>query len=127
MSEARRSGFILVYVIMLLAITAVVMLVLTEGSNTMLFQADAAYLQALDRNLAASGLAWARHQATKGEPMATDGPVSLDTKLLGDGRVSMAVEITKRAGDGTDCRIETSVAKGRQSISKAREYTLPAR
>lgn len=127
MSEARRSGFILVYVIMLLAIAAVVMLVLTEGSNTMLFQADASYLQALDRNLAASGLAWARHQAAKVEPMATDGPVSLDTRLLADGRASLAVEITKRSGAGTACRIETSVAKGRQSTSKAREYILPAR
>lgn len=125
MSEARRSGFILVYVIMLLAITAVVMLVLTEGANTMLFQADAAYLQALDRNLAASGLAWARHQAARGEP-ATAGLVSLDTTSLGDSRATLAVEITPR-GDATGCRIETSAAKGRQSISKARRYVLSAR
>ena len=66
-------------------------------------------------------LAWARHQA-KGEPMATDGPVSLDTKL-GDGRA--AVEITKRAGDGTDCRIETSVAKA--GNPSARIHSRPAK
>jgi len=125
MSEARRSGFILVYVIMLLAITAVVMLVLTEGSNTMLFQADAAYLQALDRNLAASGLAWARHQAARGEP-ATAGPVSLETRSLGNSRAVLAVEIARR-GDATGCHIETSAAKGRQSISKSRQYVLWAR
>ncbi|MDI6450552.1 hypothetical protein [Anaerobaca lacustris] len=125
MSEARRSGFILVYVIMLLAITAVVMLVLTEGANTMLFQADATYLQALDRNLAASGLAWARHQAARGEP-ATAGPLSLDASLLGDSRAVLAVEIAMR-GDAAECRIETSAAKGRQSISKARQYVLSAR
>ncbi len=125
MSEARRSGFILVYVIMLLAITAVVMLVLTEGSNTMLFQADAAYLQAVDRNLAASGLAWAHHQAARGEP-TTAGPVSLDANLLGDSRAVLVVEIARR-GEATGCRIETSAAKGRQSISKARQYVLSAR
>lgn len=125
MSETRRSGFILVYVIMLLALVGVVMLVLTQGANTMLFQADAAYLQAVDRNLAASGLAWAHHQAARGEA-ATADPVSLDTRSLGDSRATLAVEITPR-GDATGCRIETSVAKGRQSISKAREYIVPAR
>jgi hypothetical protein len=111
---------------MLLAFAAVVMLVLTEGSNTMLFQADAAYLQAMDRNLAASGLVWARHQAARGEP-ATAGPVSLDTTSLGDDRVSLAVEIADRNSATTDCRIETSVAKGRQSLTRSRQYAVPVR
>lgn len=126
MSETRRRGFILVYVIMLLGLTAVVMLVLTEGSNTMLFQADAAYLQAADRNLAASGLAWARQQAGEDEPATTDGPVSLDTTSLGDDRVSLAVEIARR-DNATECRIETSVTKGRQSLTNSRWHTVSAR
>jgi len=36
------------------------MLVLAGGANTMLFQSDTAYLQAVERNLVASGLAWAK-------------------------------------------------------------------
>ena len=125
MSETRRPGFILVYVIMLLALVGVVMLVLTQGANTMLFQADAAYLQAVDRNLLASGLVWARRQAARSEA-ATAGLVCLDARSLGDSRATLAVEIVRR-GDEAECRIETSASKGRQSIRKARRYVLSAR
>jgi hypothetical protein len=127
MSKARRQGFILTYVIVLLGLVGVVMFVLTGGANTMLFQADAAYLQAVDRNLAASALVWARHQASQAQPAVSGQLIPLDTSSLAVSRAGVAVRITERDNATVGCRIETSVARGRQSISEVRKYVLSAR
>ena len=125
MSTEKRDGFVLTFVIVLLGLVGVVMFVLTGGSNTMLFEADAAHVQAVDRNLAASGLAWARHRAAQADSAASDEPVSLDMASLGAGGVGLTVQITERDA-AVYCRIETSAAKGRQSVSNSREYMLPS-
>lgn len=125
MSTERRDGFVLTFVIVLLGLVGVVMFVLTGGSNTMLFEADAAYVQAVDRNLAASGLAWAQHRAAQTDTTTSDEPVSLDTASLGATGAGLTVQITERDA-AVYCRIETSTAKGRQSVSNAHEYILPS-
>ena len=58
MKKPRQKGFALVLVITAMAIIGLEMHVLTSGANTMLFQADTAYLEACKRNLITSCLAW---------------------------------------------------------------------
>lgn len=123
MNGKRRYGFILTFVIVLVGLVGVVMFVLTGGSNAMLFEADAAYVQAVDRNLAASGLAWARHQVARGETPVPNQPVSLDTDFPGARQANLTVQFAERDA-AVRCRIETSVAKGRQSLNESREYVL---
>jgi hypothetical protein len=124
MSTERRQGFILTFVIVMVGLVAVVMFVLTGGANTMLFEADTAYIQAVDRNLVASGLAWARRQAQEGAA-TSDEPVSLEMGAPGARQASLTVRIAEQDG-AVRCQIETSVAKGRQSASHSRAYVLTA-
>lgn len=127
MSKTRRQGFILTYIIVLLGLVGVVMFVLTGGANTMLFEADAAYVQAADRNLTASALAWARHRSSGSEPVVLDEPIALDTSSLAVRDANVSVRLVKHGDAALGCHIETSVAKGQQSLNNSREYVLPAR
>jgi len=123
MKGTRRCGFILTFVIVLIGLVGVVMFVLTGGSNTMLFEADAAYVQAVDRNLAASGLAWARRRAAQGEGPMPNEPVSLEMDFPGARQANLTVQFAQQDA-AVRCRIETSVTKGRQSLNESREYVL---
>lgn len=127
MSKTKRQGFILTYVIVLLGLVGVVMFALTGGSNTMLFEADAAYLQAADRNLTASALAWARHRSSGAEPVVLDEPIALDTSSLAVRDANVSIRLVKNGDAALDCHVETSVVKGRQSLNNSREYVLPVR
>ncbi len=125
MNGTRRCGFILTFVIVLIGLVGAAMFVLTGGSNTMLFEADAAYVRAVDRNLAASGLAWARHRADLKDASLPNEPVSLDMDFPGARQARLTVQFTEQNA-AVRCRIETSVAKGRQSLNESREYVLTA-
>lgn len=125
MKGARKEGFILTLVIVALGLLGVVMAVLTGGANTMLFHADRAYLQAVERNLKASGLAWARHRAAQTDAVASVEPAELDTSSLAVRQATLTVAFTK-VGTGTvDVRIETTSAKGRHRLNASNDYVLP--
>ena len=124
MSAICKRGVVLTLVIVAMSLVAVILLVLTTGASTMLFQADAAHCRAIDRNLAASGLAWAQsHAATEAE-IAVDEPITLASDTLADGRATLTVEF-KRIGNGTaDIKITTSSRKGRHKLEESRDYAI---
>lgn len=124
MRKANKSGFVLSMVIVALGLLAVVMAVLTEGTNTMLFHADRAYLQAVERNLAASGLAWARRQSLQGQAAVSAEPVALDVASLHVRQGSLAVSFVQVGPAGAEVRIEASCVKGRRSLHDEHEYAI---
>ncbi len=56
MKEIRQNGFVLIAVVVVVATTAAEMLVLAGLAKTMLFETRTAHVQAVQRNLMASGL-----------------------------------------------------------------------
>jgi hypothetical protein len=121
MKTAKNDGFVLVLVIVALSLTAVVMAVLTAGANTMLFHADRAHAQAVQRNLRTSGLAWARHRLADPNVAAT-GPVALETDALSARETILTVSfLTSDVGAG-QIHIETACSKGRQTLKATESY-----
>lgn len=118
----RQEGFILTFVITALALVGSVLFVLAGGSNVMLFHADTAYLRAVERNLTASGLAWAR--------MSQDGAlvpgraVELDTSPFSSPGARLTVHILAVDEGKASIRIETSCRKGKRTRSASRDYML---
>jgi hypothetical protein len=117
-----RPGVVLTLVIVALALTGVAMFVLTEGANAMLFHADTAYLQALERNLISSGLALARQKVSAG--LSTDEPFEPDIAALSvpDGR--LLVRVLEVQSDQARVHIETSCRKGRRTLDTSRDFTI---
>ena len=120
----RNQGAILTLVIVALMLVGVVMFVLTEGSNTMLFQADAAYLRAVQRDLIASGLAWAKEKVSSNAGAPSTEPVALDTAALGVPNAKLVVRIVDVQNGRAKVRIETSCHKGRQTLHRSRTFSV---
>jgi hypothetical protein len=125
MSAPRNRGLVLVLVIVALSLTAVVMAVLTAGANTMLFHADRAHCQALQRNLCTSALAWARHRAADPNATFPQDPIKLDTSALSPRPAILAVSFPQSGDNTRHVRVETSCTKGRQALQTVRSYEIP--
>ena len=120
----RAGGFVLILAVMTMAMVAIAALVLAETSATMLFQTDRVYLEAVQRNLAASGLAWSRRN-TQSLSAELGKVVELDT---GDMRLrdsSLSIQADNLSDGVVDIRVTTSCKKGRQTLSRSDKYTIP--
>ncbi len=127
MRNRNNKGFLLTFVIVALALMSTVMFVLAGGANAMLFHADTAYLQAVERNLTASGLAWARANISAHGTTAVGEPITLSTKGFGVPDAGLAVAITQVQADRATVRIATSCTKGRHTVNATHEYAIDVR
>ena len=114
----------MVLVIVALSLVAVVMLVLTEGANTMLFHADRAYLEAVERNLTVSGLAWARQETAQRDAAASAAPIELDVSRLKGPQAALTVSFVRVESAAATVQVGTRCAKGRHVFQTADEYVL---
>jgi len=122
MRNLREDGFALVLVIVAITLVGLEMFVLTGGSNTMLFQSNTAYLQACERNLVSSGLAWARRN-TKGE--RTSGTtIDLDVAAMNVRGATLSVTIGTPRDKEADVQINTSCSRGRLTLRHNDKYRI---
>ncbi|MBN1359724.1 MAG: hypothetical protein JW993_03980 [Sedimentisphaerales bacterium] len=124
MKATRTKGTVLTLVIMAMGLMAVAMLVLTEGANLLLAQADTAYCRAVERNLTASALAWGQSQLARDGMVAAEEPVMLDSRLIGDQRTALTAQFTRVGADDAEMKIETSCSKGRRTVEQSRQYAI---
>ncbi len=122
--RTRNKGFLLTFVIVALALMGAVMFVLAGGSNAMLFHANTAYLQAVERNLTISGLAWARASIAANGAAAVAEPVKLNVEGFGAPNATLTVAITQVQANRATVRVATSCSKGRQTLNTTRDYTI---
>lgn len=122
----RRRGFTLTLVIVALVMVGVAMFVLTGGSNVMIFRADRDYLRAVERDLTASGLAWAKARVAADPNLPSGQAVSLDTTEFASPNAKLTVQILESHAGQAKVRIETSCTKGRRTLTASGDYTVGA-
>jgi hypothetical protein len=122
--SSTRSGAVLTLVIVALMLTGVVMFVLAGGTQAMLFQADTAWLQAVERDLTASGLAWTRQRLANNRAAPMAEPQELSVAALGVPNARLAVRILKVQEGGAEVRVETSCRKARRTLETTRDHTI---
>ena len=132
MKKPRQKGFALVLVITAMAIIGLEMHVLTSGANTMLFQSDTAYLEACERNLITSGLAWAKRNIRNNNKETFEKAVELDVSKIfygsGSRRIRDASLIVTIRGLPTDkapqAQINVSCSRGRRTFKDDSKYKI---
>ena len=112
------------WVIIALSLVAMAMLVLAEGANTLLFQADTAHGQAVERNLTASALAWAQTQVARGTAPENGNLIALDSTQVGDQHAHLTVEFVRLDDATADILIQNDCTKGRQTFSQSTRYAI---
>jgi hypothetical protein len=123
--KKRQNGFVLVVVMVILALIGTYMIVLTNNANTLLFQADRAYLEACDQNLTASGLAWARKNIDSTK--TSTGAFELDTAAMNIRGAVIHIDVSAWKKGTSQVQISTSCSRASQSLNVTRKFTVEAR
>jgi hypothetical protein len=124
MKRLRQNGFVLILVITAIAVIGIEMFVLASIANTMQFQSHTAYLRACERNLLASGLAWARKNVPDKAGESLGQAVKLDVSEMNIRASSLAVTISPAPDKEADVRITTSCSRGRQTLRGSGTYRI---
>jgi len=124
MKTSRNEGFVLILVIIAIGLIGAVMIVLAAGANTMMFQSDTAYLQAVERNLTASGLAWSRLNIRGKSPETFSRTVSLDLADMNIRGSSLTIAVGAPVDNQVEVQINTSCTRGRRTLDHAKKFTL---
>ena len=124
MKKIKQNGFVLLLVITAIALVGTASYILADGTNTMLFQSDTAYLQACERNLRASGLAWAKQNIKNRNQGSFNKMIELDTANLGIRDSSLSVFISISQDKQAEVRINTSCSRARQTFKRDNRYII---
>jgi len=124
MKKTSQKGFVLVLVIMAVAIIGIEMFVLAGIANTMQFQSQRAYLQACERNLLASGLAWARLNIPDKTGESPAKTIQLDVSEMNIRAAALDVTIRLGRENEADVLVNTSCSRGRQTLKGSDTYRI---
>ena len=120
--KTGQNGFIMLFVVVILALIGMYMIVLVSDANTFIFQADRAYLEACQQNLTASGLNWAKKNV--GTSKTAIGPIELDASDMRIKNAVLRVKLTAGEKGKSQVEINASCSKARQRLSSVKNFTL---
>jgi hypothetical protein len=124
MKKIRQNGFVLLLVIIAIALVGTATCVLAGGANIMLFQSDTVYLQACERNLMASGLAWAKQNIKNRNQGSFNRMTELDTANLGIRGSSLNIFISISRDKQAEVQINTSCSRARRTFKRDNRYIV---
>jgi len=124
MKRRREDGFVMLLIIAALALIAVEIFVLTAGSNTILFQANDAYLEACERNLKVSGLAWAQRSIKSKGAETLDKSIELDISDMNIRGSALSVTIGQPENKQSHVQVITFCRRGRQRLQHSGRYRI---
>ena len=117
MKHTKQNGFVLLLVVVAIGLIGAEMFVLTSSANQILFQSDTAYLQACERNLVTSGLAWAKRNMNNEDMETFNRPVELDVTSMSIYGATLSVNIDPAKEGKTEVQINTSCIHDRRTLS----------
>ena len=120
----KRKGAALVLAITAIAIVGLEMHVLSSGTNTMLYQTDRAFLEASERNLIMSGLAWAKQNINNNNTDNFQKNIELDVSNLNTSNSSLTVKITTPTNERPQAQIKVSCSRSRRTLKSDKIYQI---
>jgi len=120
----KRKGFILAFIIIILPLIGAEMFVLGRGSYLIMFQADHAFLQASEKNLINSGLAWAQKNAQSENVDIFNKITELPIPLVNCSSTTLRVTVEKSDNAQPPVKLESSCTRGRQTFNHRKTYLL---
>ena len=124
MKHRRQNGFVLILVVVAIGLIGAEMFVLTSSSNQILFQSDTAYLQACERNLVTSGLAWARRNMNNEGIETLNRPIELDVASMNIHSATLSVHIDTAKDEEAEVQINTSCSRERRTLIHNDKYRI---
>jgi len=124
MKQPGQNGFVLILVVTVIAAIGVEMFVLTGLAKTMLFESNTAYLQAVERSLTASGLAWAERNVKNQSREILNKTVELDVTNMNIYSSTLTVTVGVPTDKEAEVQINTSCSCGRRTFRQDNKYRI---
>jgi len=124
MKKIRQNGFVLIIVITSMAAVGVEMFVLTSGANAIALQADNAYLEAIERNMTASALTWARVNVKNENIKGFNSPIELNLADMNIKRATLSISVGKIENGKAEVRVKASCSRGRRTLRHKAKYSI---
>lgn len=124
MKQPGQNGFVLILVVTVIAAIGVEMFVLTGLAKTMLFESNTAYLQAVERNLTASGLAWAQQNVKNQRRVIFNKTVELDVTNMNILSSTLTVTVGIPTDKEAEVQMNTSCSRGRHTFRQDNKYRI---
>ena len=127
MKYPARHGFMLILAVVAIALVGASLLILAGLANSLLFDANQAHVQAYNRNLTASALAWTQHNRDRKSDSSKTEQIQLDISHLnipdGDLRIAL-LEPRKRT---TRIQIDTECRREAMKLKRSDIYLITSR
>jgi type II secretory pathway component PulK len=124
MKKIKQNGFVLILVITAIAVIGILMFVLAGIANTMMFQSNTAYLQACERNLVASGLAWAKKNIQNNSRENFDEMIELDIAEMNIRGSALDVTIKTQTPNEPEVQINTLCSRARRTLKGSSKHRI---
>lgn len=125
MRPSRTRGFSLLIVIMLLTAMGAALVLMSQGSNDMLFDLQRMQRLATERNLRASAMAWAARHAPRASA-ETPTARSLDVEAFETPGAGLRVTLASTGPGQVQVTIETSCPMRGRTVKRESEHILQA-
>ncbi len=124
MTEQKQNGFVLILVITVIAVIGIQLFALAGIANTMQFQSHTAYLRACERNLLASGLAWAKQNIQNEGGEILGKMIELDVSRMNIRGSALDVTIGTQPDGKAEVQVNSSCTRGRQTLKGDGRYRI---
>jgi len=124
MSNTRKNGMMLIYAIVALALAAAALFIFTNVANNMAYDSQISYLNACQRNLAASGAAWIRQNRAVIEKENAGKQWNLDIKSLDIPKGYLNITMERENDTESIVTINTNCTRGKMLLQRRYEYQI---
>ena len=124
MKIRAKKGFVLILVILIIELVGIVTFIMANEAQTIVFQANNMYLQACERNLIASGLAWSEINIQKESGDISGKMIELDVAEMNIRDSSLSVKPVIPADGQPQVQISTSCSRGRNTLTNHDTYSI---
>jgi len=127
MRHTERDGFILIMAILGVGLVAAAMLILAGLGNSLMFDADQAYVDTCNRNLTTSALAWAQHNRDRMRYSKQNKQIQLDVSGLDIADGNLRITVVETRGRVPRVEVNTEFGSGMRKSKRSDIYRIAAR
>ena len=124
MRQAKRNGYVIILALLAIVLVGTAVFILTGLANDLLFDANLACLQAYNRNLSASALAWAQHNRDKLKDSSPAEEIRLDTKHFKIPEGDLRLTLLEPRGKLQKLQIHTESGPDKMKLKRSDSYLI---
>ena len=124
MKYRQRKGFAMIVILLVMSLFGLTMTVLSNSSMQMGGQTTSEVLKVNNKNILASGIAWARANENHLKKQSVGFTMELDTSAFDITKASCMLRVDSISENGIEVNIEAVCYKGRRQYRKNHELQL---